>query len=167
MNDKAIENIHSEYTQFCEQFKTVIISSVNDDGSPHTSYAPFVRDSEGNFYIFISGLAKHTENIVSDKRISLLLIQNEEETSQPFARKRLTFKCTSKVIKREEPLWGNVLSTFTQRFGRFMETLISLPDFTLIKIQLISGIYVKGFGEAYSVKGIALDQIERLRSSTG
>jgi putative heme iron utilization protein len=167
MNDKATEQIHLEYTQFCEGFKTVIISSVNQDGSPHASYAPFVRDAEGHFYIFISGLAKHTENILTDKRISLLLIQNEEDTTQPFARKRLTFKCTSKVIERKGPLWNNIMSTFNQRFGDFINTLISLPDFTLIKIQLISGTYVKGFGEAYSINGIALDRIERLRSSTG
>lgn len=166
MKESSTENIYSEYNQFAEQFESVILSSINEDGSPHASYAPFVRDSKGYFYIFISGLAKHTRNIVTDKRVNILFIQNEEDTAQPFARRRLTFDCVIEVIDRTESHWEDIMSIFIKRFGKFMETLMSLTDFALIKIQPNSGIYVKGFGEAYSIKGDTLDQIEHLRSST-
>lgn len=167
MSKKPTDNIYAEYNEFAEQFKSVILSSVNEDGSPHASYAPFVRDPDGYFYIFVSGLAKHTQNINGGKRVSILFIQNEESTAQPFARKRLTFDCDTEVIERDEPMWTNIMAGFTQRFGSFMETLMSLSDFVLIRIQPSSGIYVKGFGDAYSIKGTGLDRIEHLRSSTG
>ena len=166
MNEKSTKYIYPEYNHFAEQFKSVILSSVNKDGSPHASYAPFVRDFEGRFYIFVSDLAKHTQNILTNNRVSILFIQNEEETAQPFARQRLTFDCVTELIERDEVIWKNTMSIFVQKFGKFMETLMSLADFALIKIKPSSGIYVKGFGDTYSIKGDNLDQIEHLRSST-
>ena len=45
-----LEKATVEYQKFTEEFQSIIISTINDEGIPNGSYAPFVMDESKNLY---------------------------------------------------------------------------------------------------------------------
>ncbi|MFN7516202.1 MAG: pyridoxamine 5'-phosphate oxidase family protein, partial [Dolichospermum sp.] len=45
----------AEYEKFPTEFTSIIMSTVNKEGIPDASYAPFVSDEDKNIYIYVSG----------------------------------------------------------------------------------------------------------------
>jgi hypothetical protein len=78
----------AEYEKFPTEFTSIIMSTVNKEGIPDASYAPFVSDEDKNIYIYVSGLATHTQNIHNHPFVSILFIEDEVKTKQIFARRR-------------------------------------------------------------------------------
>jgi len=72
------DEIVAEVGEFVEQFSVLFLASVDDDGNPEASHAPFVRDESGNLYIFISMLAKHSQNLAYRAQVSVLLLESED-----------------------------------------------------------------------------------------
>lgn len=168
----------------CEAFwqarKSIILSTVNVEGGVETSVAPFISDDTGNLYIFISELSKHTQNVLSllqsrstdvfsasnlkeTTLISALLVADESETEQLFARERLTLQLFPSEIARNTPLFSTVLTQFETSFGEVVSVLASLPDFHLIQLKVVGGGYVKGFGQAFTFEGCPCQALEPVR----
>lgn len=160
--------------QQCQAFwqarQSIILSTLNQEGVSETSVTPFIRDEAGNLYIFISELAQHTQNIlqliharslntdVQNKtdqthQLSALLVADESETEQLFARERLTLQLRPIEIKRDSEHFSKILTDFEHTFGEVVTLLASLPDFHLIQLTPICGGYVKGFGQAFTFQG--------------
>ena len=89
------EKIQAEYEKFPKQFQSIIISTVNQQNIPNASYSPFIIDEFKNIYIYISGLATHTQNINTNPHVSVLFIDDETNTNNIFARRRLNFDSLS------------------------------------------------------------------------
>jgi heme iron utilization protein len=106
------EKAQAEYQTFTEQIQSAIISTVSSEGIPNASYAPFVMDESKNIYIYVSGLSTHTQNLYAKSYASILFIEDEAQTKQIFARRRLTFECTASLIERENELVLVKLSSF-------------------------------------------------------
>ncbi|WP_428610246.1 HugZ family protein [Sedimenticola sp.] len=134
-----------------EAYQTLLLSTVAADGQPEISYAPFVRDASGQFYIFVSELAGHTKNLQRQGRAAVLFIRDENETRNPFARERLVLSCQVLEVPSDDPRHEEMLSRMTQRFGDTVALLRSLPDFHLFVLIPDSGRYVVGFGKAYDL----------------
>jgi putative heme iron utilization protein len=154
-----LEKAQAEYAQFPAEFASIIISTVNSQGIPNASYAPFVRDDSQNIYIYVSGLATHTQNLHIHPYVSVLFIEDETKTKQIFSRRRLTFDCLATLIERETSEWGIITQEFQERFGNIIEILSSLPDFRVFQLTPTGGKFVTGFGEAYNISGDNLNQI--------
>jgi len=167
--------------QQCEAFwqarRSVILSTVDAQGRIETSVTPFIRDELGNLYIFISELAQHTQNILqlihnrqmnsvaqnetgSGYQLSGLLVADESQTEQLFARERVTLQLRPDEIKRESNQFADLLARFEQLFGDVIPLLSSLPDFHLIQLNPVSGGYVKGFGQAFTFQGCPCDGLK-------
>jgi len=164
--------------QQCQNFwqarRSLILSTVNLEGRLETSITPFIIDDNGHLYIFISELAQHTQNILyllSESSIELgssqlpscisgLLVADESETEQAFARERLTLQLLPSEIFRESPHFSVQLSRFEAVFGEVISLLASLPDFHLIQLKVIKGGYVKGFGQAFIFEGCPCQGLE-------
>jgi putative heme iron utilization protein len=154
------EMILNEIAEFRQQQKTLILATRSSDHSetvqPLASYAPFIEDADGNFYLFLSGLAQHSANITSHKdehsQLSVLLIEDEQSSRNLFARKRLTYSCTVTVWPRTHPKWQTTIDKLQERFGKTIEVLSSLGDFNLYCLMPTEGNYVRGFGQAYELK---------------
>lgn len=169
------------HQQQCQDFwqarRSIILSTTNLEGGVETSVTPFITDEEGSLYIFISELAQHTQNILyllsessvraelqdSFPLISGLLIADDAETEQLFARERLTLKLQPSEIFRESAAFSERLSCFEQSFGEVIPLLASLPDFHLIQLKIISGGYVKGFGQAFTFEGCPCQNLKPVR----
>ena len=157
-----LEKVQAEYEKFPQEFTSVIISTVNEEGVPNASYTPFVMDESKNIYIYVSGLAIHTTNIEVHPHVGVLFIDDEAKTANIFARRRLSFDCTASLITRETEKWNQIVDQFQVRFGEIIEMLRSLPDFRIFQLTPYQGRYIVGFGAAYNISGDNLNQIVHL-----
>jgi heme iron utilization protein len=146
-----LENAQVAYQGFTEQFQSAIISTVSKEGVPNASYAPFVMDDNKNIYIYVSGLSTHTQNLHAVPKVSVLFIEEESQTKQIFARRRLNFDCSATLVERETELWNLIVDNFESRFGEIIPVLRDLPDFRIFQLKPSQGRFVIGFGAAYEV----------------
>ncbi|MBF0266616.1 MAG: pyridoxamine 5'-phosphate oxidase family protein [Gammaproteobacteria bacterium] len=137
--------------------KSLFLSSYNQNQEPLASYAPYVNSDEKSFYIYISELAGHTENInnafENNKPVSLMLIEDEQESRNIFARNRLTYLCQVVLVPRDSEQWHHIMSLFREKFDQTIDVLMQLSDFKLFSLTAISGKYVSGFGKTFVLQG--------------
>jgi len=148
---KSDDDLLHEVREFQSAFRSVLMATVNRDGVPEASYAPYVTDDEGSYYVIVSGLARHTRDFQETGHVSLQFIENEDSAQNLFARRRLTLLCDVSVIPRESPVHEEMLGYFTQSFGRFVNTLCGLSDLQLFRLIPRCGLYVRGFGQIFRV----------------
>jgi len=115
-----------------------------------------IHPTQRRFYIYVSGLSTHTQNIAVNPRVSLMAIEDEQKTQQIFARCRLTFDCVARTLERETPHWEKVVTHFADRFGQIIELFRPLTDFRVVELIPQSGRFVYGFGAAYDIAGTDL-----------
>ena len=149
--------LQAEAAAFRDRFQTLLLATTSPDGTPDASYAPYVRNDTGATYVFISELARHTKNIFSNPVVSLMWIENEEETRNPFARKRLILDAIPTSVPKGSEEWTTSMNGLGERFGNTIGLLASLPDFHLVRLDIQSGNYVRGFGQAFEVTGNSLE----------
>ncbi len=149
--DKEEHNLSNSCKALRDKSKTLLLSTLGQASFPEISYAPYVVDDEGCFYIFISELAAHTKNLMAEPKVSVMFIANEGETQNIFARERLVFKCVAKEIAVDNVAYTEQLDKLEARFGNIVGMLRSLPDFHLFCLAPTLGHYVVGFGKAYQV----------------
>ncbi|MEA5504314.1 pyridoxamine 5'-phosphate oxidase family protein [Halotia wernerae UHCC 0503] len=154
-----LEKAQAEYETFPQELGSVIISTINPQGIPNASYAPFVIDDAKNIYIYVSGLAIHTQNLHTNPQVSVLFIDDEAKSEQIFARRRLNFDCTATLIERETEAWNSIVEKFHQRFGEIIELLRGLNDFRIFQLTPSSGRFVIGFATIYQISGDRLNQL--------
>ena len=140
------------------QARSLVMATVNSDSVPRTSYAPFVLES-GEFHVYLSRLSEHTLDLLENPVVSVMLIEDEAAASQVFARKRIAYACDSQAMESDDPTYEAVMQLLTNRFGKVMILLQSLPDFVLFRFRPASGRFVTGFGKAYDLRGDTLDEL--------
>lgn len=145
---------------FRDGFSSVLIATVSPQGEPDISYAPFILDQDQAICIFISELARHTRNLLAHPRASLMFLAEEGASRNLFARQRLILQCRAERLGSDAAT--PLLEIMEARHGNTVELLRSLPDFHLFRLQVENGSFIKGFGQAWSLHGNALN-IEALR----
>ena len=141
-----------------------MLGTLTPDGQPHCSYTPYSHEGD-SFLVFISELAEHTRNIFSNPAVTVMLIEDEADTKQIFARTRLTLSCEANAISREAVEYPKLLDQFQERHGKTVELLRELPDFHLMRLTPTAGRIVLGFGQAYELTGDKLDQFVHSRGA--
>ncbi len=154
MNKNKTENhtsIAEDLHELMSAQQTLLLSTATTSGVPDLSYAPFVRDHTGRFYIFVSELAGHTANLLANPQASVMFIGIESESRNLFARERAVFACHVCEIAGDEPVYGVQLQALQDKFGEVVGVLRSLRDFHLFALIPENGRYVAGFGRAYTI----------------
>lgn len=149
-----------------KDIKTLQLSTLSAEGRPNASYSPFITDEKGNFFIFISQLERHTQDLLANSEVSILLIQDEHEAQEVFARQRISYQCGVEVVTIESEAYEPTLNALKKRFGKVIEELRPLPDFILFRLHPYYGQYIEGFGKAYNLVGENLQQLEHIDIST-
>lgn len=143
----------SRFRAFIDGFRSVVIGSIDEQGSAFSSYAPFVLYEE-TYYLFLSDIARHAANLRRTGNASLLFIEDESTCSNIFARKRIVLQCEVTLIPREEKAFPEAMRMFEQKFdASMMAMLLGMQDFNLYALRPLSGEATFGFGEAYKVGG--------------
>lgn len=152
----------SDFDQFIAGVNILHLASTSLDGVPEASYAPCVH-LDGIWYVYLSDLAKHTQNILTTGRVSILLIEPAQASANMFALKRVSFDMKAEDVSRETEQWSSVLDFFESRFGAMVAMIRPLSDFHLIALEPISGGFVRGFGQAFILGGEKMLKIEKRR----
>ena len=162
MTEHDAKETAKECWQFIDGCQTLFMASINNDRSPHASYAPYVQDGSHGFCIFVSNLSAHTANLKTLRPVAIMLVEDEAKTHQIYARKRGVFECAVEALTRESESGRNALQGLRARFGEVIELLESLADFMLFTLRPQNGTYVKGFGQAYKLLPPEFEQAEHI-----
>ncbi|MEE9350828.1 MAG: pyridoxamine 5'-phosphate oxidase family protein [Thiotrichaceae bacterium] len=149
--------------QLLTDVHTLQIASIRSNGLPNISYAPYIRDEHGTYYIFISQLASHTQDLIENPAVAILLTLDEQDTKQIFARTRVTYQCQVERVLIEEQSYSLLLDQFAESFGNVVSVLRDLPDFILFRLTPESGRFVMGFGQAYELTGDSLQELLHIK----
>jgi len=145
------------------RMRTLQLATVGEDGAPHTGYTPHLFDGP-DILIFVSRLAAHTRDLLARPNAAVMLIADESDTKQIFARTRVSYACEATPVARDDPRHEPLLDAFEARHGKMIGLIRQLPDFVLFRLKPTSGQFVMGFGKAYRLSGEALDRFEHART---
>lgn len=153
-----VENEQQEYIQkyreLIQSQQILLLSTITDQGEPEASYAPCVRDEHGVFYIYVSDLAAHTNNMLQKGCASILFLREENKTSNQFARERVIFQCKVDEVQQDDARYERQLQIMRDKFGETVELLRRLSDFHLLALIPVNGKYIAGFGQAFAINVI-------------
>ncbi|HSM83007.1 MAG TPA: pyridoxamine 5'-phosphate oxidase family protein [Nodosilinea sp.] len=147
------------YQGLPNRVRSLMLSTVDGAGLPQASYAPYVIDEDYQLYIFTSGLSAHTHNLQTTGVAAVLLIEDEADTPQVFARQRISYGCRAALLPRGTTAWDAVADRFEQRFGEIIAMLRSLEDFQIFCLSPQGGRFVMGFGAAYAIDSQDLSRL--------
>jgi len=151
----------ADYARLLDECRSLMLATVGESPTPEASYVPFVRDEQGNFYVFVSEMARHTANLRSGSPASAMLIEDEASAAQIFARRRATFTCQPEVLDRDSETCEATLKAFRERHGATVDTLAGMGDFHMVRLRPTSGRVVLGFASAYRATGEHWNQLTR------
>lgn len=143
---------------FINDFKSLTLSTLDDNTNPFTSYAPFIKD-EGKYYIYISSMAKHFKNLETNNKASLFFIEDEISCENIFGRKRAVLQCDSLKMKRDDDKFEYLAKLFEEKHGSTMKMLKTMKDFSFFEFKPFYGEAVFGFGEAYNIGGENFEEL--------
>lgn len=122
--------------------KTASLGTLAVGGAPFVSLVT-VAPCAGDVVLLLSGLAKHTVNLVHDDRCSLLVVEPGGEGVDPLAGARLTLSGRAEQLKRDEH--ETERSTFLNRHPS-ASMYVDFDDFAFYRVEVESAHLVAGFG---------------------
>lgn len=137
----------------------IVLATINERGQALASQSPYGLDEDGNFLILVSGLADHGKTLRTTGSVNIMLMGDEAGLANPFARERLNYTCRVEMLLPDSDARNSGEQILLQRFGKFVRTLIQLPDFTMFRLTPIEGRYVAGFGAAYAIENGEIRQL--------
>jgi len=156
LKNKALQTrLSEEVLQFMHSRKSLQLASLQADGSPYASYAPFAI-GEDCLYVLLSEIAGHANNLQRDPRASVLVVEDEDSAGELFARIRVNYSVSAQLLAPESEAWQEALGHLVARLGQRPLNLSKLQDFKMFRLVPKGGRYVKGFGRAYTLAGNTL-----------
>lgn len=139
--------------EFIQEFQSLNISTLDNKSNPFSSYAPFIK-ADNKYYVYISQMAKHTQNLQSNNKCSLFFIEDENTCKNIFARKRVMIQSEAKTLEQDSKKEETILEQFKIKFGNEMISMLKkMNDFYVFEFTPFYGEAVFGFGKAYNLGG--------------
>lgn len=124
------------------------LASNDENHLAQISYAPYLHQDDC-FYVYLSNLAQHTQNMIRNPQVSIMILQNPDDAANPFVRQRLSFQCTAAEIHPHAADYDRILQAMSERLGKTISLLRQLPDFRLFRLRALHGQFIAGFGQAF------------------
>lgn len=120
-------------------------------GEPAVSMVPYalMPDGSGRVVIHVSRLATHTQDMLAQPAVSLLVTAALTPELSPLALPRASLRGTAKPCPPEAPEYAAARAAYLARLPD-SETLFSFGDFSLFVIEVHAVRFVAGFGRAHS-----------------
>ncbi len=151
-----LDEIQSQLMDLLTKQKSLYIASVDSEGKPHCSTSPFVLHDK-KIYLLLSELSLHCQNILNQKKLSILVVQDENAADEIFARTRVSWSVKHTEILRETETFNKILELMKNQLSPVVQMLKSLKDFHLFELEPQSGRLILGFGKAYNLEGFIID----------
>jgi heme iron utilization protein len=97
------------------------------------------------FYVHVSRLAWHTQDMQHDPRIALSISESDDRRPDPFTLMRVTIRGAAVDLKQDFSLKETWLARFPEQAINFQ-----LADFSFWKIAPRDGRFVAGFGRIHN-----------------
>ncbi|MCL6417468.1 pyridoxamine 5'-phosphate oxidase family protein [Aestuariirhabdus sp. Z084] len=165
MKNKHLEQkLGEEIIAFLNHRKTLSLASLDEQGAPYASYAPFAVD-DNSIFVLLSDIALHGKNLKRDKRAAVQVVEDETEAASIFARIRVSYQVEAHPVALDSEAYQSGIECLSNKHGDRINKLAVLSDFNLFRLTPLGGRYVKDFGRAFEISGhtLAGDNIERLR----
>ena len=145
--------------------KTLFISVPGETESlAEIGVCPFIQKA-GHLYIYASRLSAHIRMLLQQKNAVFMMIADESRSKNIWARHRLKFTAKVCEISRDDKIFSPVCDEIGAAHGPVIHLIRDFTDFHLFQITPETGVFVSGFGSAYSVSGPAFLLGEKLRKS--
>lgn len=135
-----------EASALIRRSRTVSLAShsVQLPGYPHVSWLPMVADQAARPMLIISRLAEHTQNILQDNRVSVLLHDADMALNQA----RLTIVGQLQPVSLDELLVARLA-----RYNSELAACLQMSDFSVWRISPLRARYIAGFGKMGWLEG--------------
>jgi heme iron utilization protein len=124
--------------------------SVDVEGYPFGSIAPYILNYDGVPTMLISDIAQHTRNIKRNNKVSLTIF--DQCADDPQASSRLTWIGNAELVDSSD-------AKIRHRYLRYFpsaESYFETHDFSLYCISLRRARFIGGFGEIYWIEPDAM-----------
>ena len=156
-----IEKVKLKLIDTCKSF---VITVTNND-HPDIGYAPYIyRDNF--FYIFSSELSSHIRLLIKKKVGTFMLIKDERDTKNIWARVRMKFQAKVSIISRNVQEFQEITDIISIEHGNTINIIKQFKDFHLMKIIPTQGTIITGFGSAYNLIGKSLEVKSKIKGNS-
>ncbi|HEY6147632.1 MAG TPA: pyridoxamine 5'-phosphate oxidase family protein [Thermoanaerobaculia bacterium] len=121
------------------------------DTAPYVSMVPFALLEDGSaFLIHVSELSAHTQDMLTDPRVSLLVMEGESAGTLPQELARVTVLGEARRIDDESPEHEHAMARYLERFPD-SAPMFGFADFSLFAIRPAELRWIGGFAAAQSL----------------
>jgi putative heme iron utilization protein len=125
-------------------------------GAPMVSMTLYLPEGDFSaFYVHVSRLAWHTQDLLSDGRCALSIAETDDGRADPFTLARVSIRGEASNVPNGD---GQFASLKKAWLSRFPEQAINfeLADFSFWRIAPRDARFVAGFGRIYNLSADAL-----------
>lgn len=139
----------AEYAHLIRSQRIASLGTIRD-GNPLVSMVPFAETPDlSSFLIHISRLALHTQDILKNPRVGLMIAEPDKGTKNPQTLARASIQGQAVVVPRDSADYDALADLYLHKFPDAAMTF-SLGDFELYKIEAASARFVAGFGQIFN-----------------
>lgn len=162
--DPKINQIKKVKSKLIDSCKSLVIT-VSDNDHPDIGYAPYIY-KDNYFYIFSSELSSHIKLLINKKVGTFMLIKDEQDTKNIWARVRMKFQAKVSIIRRNVADFQEITDVISNKHGNTIDIIREFKDFHLIKITPKQGTIITGFGSAYNLIGRSLEVTSKIMGNS-
>ena len=122
-------------------------------GAPMASMTLYLPEEDfGAFYVHVSRLAWHTQDMLQDPRVALSIAETDDGRADPFTLMRVSIRGDASQLARDNPgLQARWLERFPEQAINF-----ELADFSFWQITPRDARFVAGFGRIHNLSADGL-----------
>jgi putative heme iron utilization protein len=121
------------------------------DGAPGVAMVLYaVTPDLSVFYLHLSRLAHHTQNIKHDHRVALMIAEQDRGAIDPQSLRRVTIQSTAMMLDHESSAHEDAAKLYLSRFPE-AQMSFSLGDFNLYRIEPVTARFIAGFGQIFNL----------------
>lgn len=125
-------------------------------GAPMASMTLYMAERDfGTFYVHVSRLAWHTQDMQQDPRVALSIAETDDRRDDPFTLARVTIRGEAAQLANEGAEFERLKRAWLARFPK-QAINFELADFAFWKIAPRDARFVAGFG---SIHNISADEL--------
>lgn len=129
------------------------------DGAPLVSMVAYLPEEDFSaFYIHVSKLAQHTQDMLADTRVGLLISEVDDGRPDPQTMTRVSILAVAEQVDVHNPEYATIRTRYVARFPQ-SETLFGFSDFGIWRIVPRSARFVAGFAQVFNLTPDALRRV--------
>jgi heme oxygenase (biliverdin-IX-beta and delta-forming) len=130
--------------------KTAALGTLHQ-GKPFVSLCPFAITRDGCFIVHVSRLAAHTQHMISNADVSVLISESEHTEKMAQELGRVTIQGRARMLERGSTEAALARDAYLARFPD-AAALFDFADFSIFKIEAVSARVIAGFGQAATIE---------------